>query len=270
LSVFEIGHQDGQRIPEDPEESREYERKRRLSSSGITQLEKIEDYPQLKKQYEEGRLGSVLGVFVKENQHFDDVIVISEDKDKPTERRGSIPEPTIEKIENYPTLSKEQKSKDGRHGSILAVFADDQEHLDAADVPTPTPGDQKQRRSSSTNKRPVIENYPENSHKRTTSESLEAPAMNPKDARRGSVLSLWTTNSDDHEFEDVKDSDVQSSRSSTASKLDSPISRKARALSSSGQERRGSILSMWTPGKDKDGQDVIDHDDDDAIIEEEK
>jgi len=89
-------------------------------------------------------------------------------------------------------------------------------------------------------------------------------------------LGLWTDNSDDHEFaadDEEKDSDRQSSRSSVGSKLDVGKDKKLRTLSGSGQERRGSILSLWSPGKDKEGQDVMHHgdqDDREHTIEEEK
>ncbi|KAL3422391.1 hypothetical protein PVAG01_06547 [Phlyctema vagabunda] len=275
LGVFEVGHEDGVKLPETAAEREEYERKRRASSLG-TQIEKIENYPQLQKEYLENRQGSVLSAFNREHQHFDDAIVLPEEP--ATERRRS--NVGIEKIENYPTLSKEdRRDKEGRHGSILAVFDDHGDSSEEAVEPKP-----KERRPSSVSNRPVIENYPINSHTRTTSNGasgLEVPINDGKNRRgsvtnikdrRGSVLSLWTDNSDEHEFvTDDKDSDRQSSRSSVGSNRNIPGSKKSRALSGSGQERHGSILSMWAPGKDKDGFDVMHHgEDEDAIIQEEK
>ncbi|RDW62301.1 hypothetical protein BP6252_11734 [Coleophoma cylindrospora] len=285
LSAFEVGHQDGVPLVEDPAERAEYERKRRASSSGVSQLEKIENYPQLQKEYLENRQGSVLSAFTKNNQHFDDAMILPEDP--ANERRNSTV--GIEKIENYPTLSKEEREKrlaEGRHGSILGVFADD--HEEAANMPN----EPKERRSSSNNgpARPVIENYPQNSHKRTMSgaSALEVPQVmngrrgstsNAKD-RRGSVLSLWTDNSDDHEYaaheyEDVKDKDSdrisnRSSNNGTGTKLELPGGPQQKGRAYSGTERHGSILSMWTPGKHKNGDDVIGHGDDFSDDEDEK
>lgn len=285
LSTFEVGHEDGVPLAEDPAERAEYERKRRASSSGVTQLEKIENYPQLQKEYLENRQGSVLSAFNKNNQHFDDAMVLPEEP-APERRNSKV---GIEKIENYPSLSKEEREKrmaDGRHSSILGVFADD--HEEAAN----TPSEPRERRSSSNAgpARPVIENYPTNSHKRTVSggSSLEVPQLtngrrgsvsNAKD-RRGSVLSLWTDNSDDHEYaaheyDDVKDkdSDGMSNRSSnngTSTKVELPGGPQKKGRAYSGSERRGSILSMWSPGKHKDGDDFIGHGDDFSEDDEEK
>lgn len=278
LSVFEVGHQDGVKLADTALEREEYERKRRASTMGTqSKIEKIENYPQLQKEYLENRQGSVLSAFVKQQQHFDDALVLPEEP--PQDRKKS--NVGLEGIENYPTLSrKEREEKErARHGSILSAI-DDHDHSGEEGAPVENP--QSPRAANVKPARPVIENYPTNAHRRTTSTAsgLEVPTaeiktrhgipVNIKD-RRGSVLSLWTENSDDHEFnDDDKDSDKQSSRSSIGSKVES---KKARALSgsSAGQDRRGSILSLWTPGKDKEGFDVIHHDDDDhhPAIEEE-
>jgi len=256
LSSFEIGHENGVKIPEDPEERDLYERKRQAALAIGDKIEGIENYPQLQKDAQEGRLGSVLSAFTKQNQHFDDAIIIPDER--PTERRPSIAAPTIGKIENYPTLSKDSGRSDA-NGTILSVFKDDHDDvLAAAEVNIPGSPSEKSIKAG----RKGITFSPS---------SLEAPKIpNSKKVgeRRGSVLSIWSDRSDafssDEEGDDLT-SISSSGASRRSSKLDPPSAKALRRpSSSSGREHRGSILSLWSNGKDKDGIDTIHHGDEDS------
>jgi len=100
------------------------------------------------------------------------------------------------------------------------------------------------------------------------------------EGRRGSVLSMWAPgkdkdgndvlfHNDDH---DKSSSAIDDNRSESGSgrsvngngnglQPGSPKSNSRRASSNQGQERRGSILSLWKGGKDKHGNDVMGGDD---------
>jgi hypothetical protein len=112
-------------------------------------------------------------------------------------------------------------------------------------------------------------------------------AVVPFDGRRGSVLSIWSPGKDkngkpilnhkDDAYEDGDDSDYaildalpsppESRKPSIAPAPNSPSlyphSRRNtndRKLSN-GSQRRPSILGMWSPGKDEDGNAIMQHDD---------
>ncbi|KAH8660894.1 hypothetical protein BGZ60DRAFT_414229 [Tricladium varicosporioides] len=97
------------------------------------------------------------------------------------------------------------------------------------------------------------------------------------EGRRGSILSIWKAGKDkngrdilvhdDHEH--VDEYALDDTPSPTSEKLDIPgkrkMSRNSRMSSGSagsrGQDRRGSILAMWSSGIDENGKTVMLHDD---------
>ncbi|TVY31855.1 hypothetical protein LOCC1_G008851 [Lachnellula occidentalis] len=102
---------------------------------------------------------------------------------------------------------------------------------------------------------------------------MDAPGVHKKRAdsgassgagdRRGSILSLWTSGKDkdgkhimhhdDHDVAVVEDEQVPvKGPTSPAISPDAPVR----------DQRRGSILSMWKPGKDEKGRSIIHHADD--------
>jgi len=82
--------------------------------------------------------------------------------------------------------------------------------------------------------------------------------------RRGSILSLWKGGKDKdgkdilHHNDEIDDDEAIAS--DNGEELTKTTSQDKR-LSASLTERRGSILSMWKPGKDEHGRDSINHDD---------
>lgn len=91
--------------------------------------------------------------------------------------------------------------------------------------------------------------------------------------RRGSVLSMWAPGKDkdgndvlmhnDDRHDAARPDTVEGGRSIGSPSL-APISPKhssRRSSSNHGQERRGSVLSMWKGTKDKHGNDIMGGDD---------
>ena len=89
--------------------------------------------------------------------------------------------------------------------------------------------------------------------------------------RRGSVLSMWAPGKDkdgndvlmhnDDRHDAVRPDTVEGGRSIGSPSL-MPVSPKSRRSSSnSGQERRGSVLSLWKGSKYKQGNDIMGGDD---------
>jgi hypothetical protein len=78
--------------------------------------------------------------------------------------------------------------------------------------------------------------------------------------RRGSILSVWRAGKDKH-GRPILAHDGETHESSSdeekVEELSPKLSPRERRLS----ERRGSILSLWSNGKDEKGRDVIQHDD---------
>ncbi|CAG8952993.1 hypothetical protein HYFRA_00003183 [Hymenoscyphus fraxineus] len=92
-------------------------------------------------------------------------------------------------------------------------------------------------------------------------------AEQPKEGRNGSILSLWQPGKDEngadilyHDDENAIDDGPLSpiSRGSFNGGLSIPGSRRGTGNT---QDRRPSILCLWSPGKDADGKPIIMHDD---------
>lgn len=93
--------------------------------------------------------------------------------------------------------------------------------------------------------------------------------QNSPTERRGSVLSIWRAGKDkDGRSILIHDGDTHETSSSEEEVVEkeedlSPkLSPRERRLS----DRRGSILSLWSNGKDEKGRDVIAHDDEEWKI----
>ncbi|KAE8454469.1 hypothetical protein EG329_000092 [Mollisiaceae sp. DMI_Dod_QoI] len=114
-------------------------------------------------------------------------------------------------------------------------------------------------------------------------DDVDVTANNPKRAsasgapRRGSILSIWSTGKDkhgrdalvhdDHEASDgedesaiARDMDEKAESESGDPDLLKMLNREKRG-SGAGSDRRGSILSLWSQGKDENGRAVMMHDD---------
>lgn len=114
-------------------------------------------------------------------------------------------------------------------------------------------------------------------------DDVDVTANNPKREsasgapRRGSVLSIWSTGKDkhgrhvlahdDHEGSDLEDESAiarDDSEKAESEQGDPDILKmlnRDRKGSNAGSDRRGSILSMWSQGKDEKGRSVMLHDD---------
>lgn len=99
---------------------------------------------------------------------------------------------------------------------------------------------------------------------------MPANLLSPKKTggpRRGSVLSVWKSGKDkdgndilvhDGSSEDEDDEEaIKDDKSQDGVELTKTIS----GTGSKGQDRRGSILSLWSGGKDANGRAIIMHDD---------
>lgn len=90
-------------------------------------------------------------------------------------------------------------------------------------------------------------------------EMSTSPKMAPSE-RRGSILSMWTGGKDKDGKDILSHNDEESSSSEEEPlKEEVPAAQEEQPVV---HERRGSILSLWTGGKDENGRPIILHHDD--------
>jgi hypothetical protein len=84
--------------------------------------------------------------------------------------------------------------------------------------------------------------------------------------RRGSILSVWSAGKDKHGkdvlIHDGSESDSEKEEEVPLEKTMSATSDGSQGKQNPRTDRRGSILSLWSQGKDASGRNVILHDDD--------